>query len=302
MSKDTVADWDPIAANNTDVGGVAITGASSVRLGNDAIQTMMAQISTLKPLGVGDGAAAKPTFGQCVLTKSGTSLKLAPANGNLLTINGVPQVVPSAGITLAPPATNNTSYYIYAYMNSGTMTLEASTTANVTDSTTGMEVKSGDATRTLVGLARTVSSAWVDTDALRYVRSWFNELPVRLYAILGSNTNFGNSTFTKISANLDCIVLAFEGERILASITGTMWGSGSAVTSSIGIGIDTSSAPQASGEETPTAASHSMAVSAVAVSDVLSVGIHTITGCGRTAGTSVASAATIVTGTILPRA
>lgn len=52
MSKDTVADWDPIAANNTDVGGVAITGASSVRLGNDAIQTMMAQIATLKPVGV----------------------------------------------------------------------------------------------------------------------------------------------------------------------------------------------------------------------------------------------------------
>jgi len=52
MSKDTVADWDPIAANNTDVGGVAITGAASVRLGNDAIQTMMAQIATLKPVGV----------------------------------------------------------------------------------------------------------------------------------------------------------------------------------------------------------------------------------------------------------
>lgn len=46
-NKDKISDWDSTPANNTDVGGVAITGAASVRLGNDAIQTMMAQTADL---------------------------------------------------------------------------------------------------------------------------------------------------------------------------------------------------------------------------------------------------------------
>lgn len=46
-NKDKISDWDSTPANNTDVGGVAITGASSIRLGNDAIQTVMAQTADL---------------------------------------------------------------------------------------------------------------------------------------------------------------------------------------------------------------------------------------------------------------
>lgn len=45
MAKNHVTDWDPTASGNTDAGGVGIAGSSSIRLGNDAIQTVMSQIA-----------------------------------------------------------------------------------------------------------------------------------------------------------------------------------------------------------------------------------------------------------------
>lgn len=45
MAKTKVSDWDTTAANNTDVGNVGIAGSNSIRLGNDAIQEVMAQIA-----------------------------------------------------------------------------------------------------------------------------------------------------------------------------------------------------------------------------------------------------------------
>lgn len=113
--------------------------------------------------------------GQCVLVKNSTNLSLFPAGGNQLLINGLFRTVPAAGVNLAPTGlTPGTKYYIYAFMSGSTMTLEASTTGYVT--TTTPASKSGDATRTLVGMAvPTTGPAWVDTFALRQVLSWFNQ-------------------------------------------------------------------------------------------------------------------------------
>src|SRR6202022_3277170 len=114
--------------------------------------------------------------GQCRLTLSGSNLLLSPRNGNKLIINGWHEVVPDAGVTLAPTGlTAGTFYYIYAFMNVGSMTLEASTTTHPTQAGTGGELKSGDATRTLVGAAFTdTGPAWADTFAKCWVLSWFN--------------------------------------------------------------------------------------------------------------------------------
>src|SRR5690349_16921436 len=63
-------------------------------------------------------------FGQCRLVKSGANLVLQRFQGLWLTINGVVQAIPAAGVSLAPTGlTASTNYNIYAYMNSGTMTL-----------------------------------------------------------------------------------------------------------------------------------------------------------------------------------
>lgn len=114
--------------------------------------------------------------GQCRLTLSGANLLLSPYNGNRIRINGALYTIPAAGLSLsASGAAANTTYFIYVYDNNG-LTLERSTTGHVTNSN-GDEVKSGDATRTLVGMARTTSgSAWVDSATQRFMLSWFNRM------------------------------------------------------------------------------------------------------------------------------
>lgn len=117
------------------------------------------------------------SHGQCSLTKVSTNLVLSPLNGNKLLINGVPETVPGAGVSLsATGLTPSTAYFVYAYMDSGTMTLEASTTAPVVDGSTGVTTKTGDATRTLVGIwICTTGPAWLaDTGANIGGRSYFN--------------------------------------------------------------------------------------------------------------------------------
>ncbi|MBB4364256.1 hypothetical protein GGD65_005314 [Bradyrhizobium sp. CIR18] len=117
-----------------------------------------------------DNLGVPQTYGQCRLTLSGGNLVLAPWNGNLLTIAGAPQIVPEAGVSLAATGLMpGTTYLICAYMNSGTMTLEASTPAHATSTRAGnkgTEIKSGDGTRSLVGMARVITGpAFADTAA-----------------------------------------------------------------------------------------------------------------------------------------
>ena len=103
------------------------------------------------------------SFGECQLVVDGSNLRLNPKDGNVLSINGVDYTIPSGGVSLsASGASASTTYNIYAYMSSGTMTLERSATATAVDAATGMTIKNGDPTRTFVGTGRTNgSSAWV---------------------------------------------------------------------------------------------------------------------------------------------
>lgn len=115
--------------------------------------------------------------GQCVLVLSGGNLVLKPKNGNKLIVNGVQCTIPSAGVSLAPTGlTPSTGYYIYATASAGAVNaLEASTTTHATDASTGIEIKSGDATRTLVGWATPLTGpAFADTAQNRLVASYFN--------------------------------------------------------------------------------------------------------------------------------
>lgn len=135
-------------------------------------------------------------FGQCRLVKSGANLVLQRFGGLWLTINDTVYAVPSAGVSLAATGlTPGTTYFIYAYMSGATMTLEASTTAHATNSATGIEIKSGDATRTLVGMARVITGpAWSDAINQRFVLSWFNRRPLLCQAGLATTTgNTGTS-------------------------------------------------------------------------------------------------------------
>jgi hypothetical protein len=120
-------------------------------------------------------------IGQCYLSLSGSNLLLARKNGQYLFINGLPQSIPQAGVTLSPSgAVANTFYYIYAHMNGSTMALEYSTTTHATD-VTGIQIKSGDSTRTLVGAAYCLTAGtWTNTTNQLFVLSWFNRQPIHV--------------------------------------------------------------------------------------------------------------------------
>ena len=113
--------------------------------------------------------------GQCRLAYvSATSIKLSPVNGRNLVIDGQLQKVPSAGITISNSGLSaSTLYYVYAIMSGGSMALELSTTGHSTNN--GVETKTGDTSRTLVGMVRTnASSQFVDDATNLCVLSFFN--------------------------------------------------------------------------------------------------------------------------------
>lgn len=159
---------------------------------------------------------------QCRLTKSGSNLLLSRYNGLGLTINGVAYAIPSAGVTLAPTSlVAGTTYYIYAYMNAGVMTLEASTTGHATDTTTGIEIQSGNPTRTLVGMARIVTGpAWSDTAAQRFVLSWHNRHPIGFYVPCVTGANTANTSYTELSSSYRAEFLTWAGEVVDYRVTG----------------------------------------------------------------------------------
>jgi len=164
-------------------------------------------------------------YAQCRLVKSGSNIVLIPYNGNLLSINGAPQAIPNSGVSLAPTGlTANTTYYIYAYMSSGTMTLEASTTGygvSVTNGNDGCPIKTGDDTRTLVGLTRIITGpAWVDTAAQRFVRSYWNRQRVNVVGSLDTT-----STETNVSSYIEKTVskaefVCFSDDGVLGGFYG----------------------------------------------------------------------------------
>lgn len=132
-------------------------------------------------------------YNNCYLRKVGANLVLSPKNGNLLFIHGQPEQIPSVGVTLAATGlTPGTVYYIYAYMNAGVMTLEASTTAFGIGSIVpfiGWPIKNGDSTRTIVGLWEcTTGPAWATDDAT-YIGgvSYFNRRKKTAYKNFNAN-------------------------------------------------------------------------------------------------------------------
>jgi hypothetical protein len=205
--------------------------------------------------GVGDIPAARidttndrcipynAAHGQCRLTKSGSNLLLSPVGGNVLIINGAPEVIPSAGVTLAPTAlSSNTTYFIYAYMNSGTLTLEASTTGHATDTTTGVEIKSGDATRTLVGMARIIAGpAWADTAAQRFVLSYFNRRTLQGRSAFTANRATTSSSYAEINSEIRSEFLTWADEAVDITACGGL-GISSAQVFATSIGIDDATA------------------------------------------------------------
>lgn len=162
-------------------------------------------------------------YGQCRLVKTGANLVLTPFNGNRISVNGQICTIPGAGVSLAPTAlVVSTLYYIYAYLNGTALSLEASTTGHSTQATTGVEIKTGDPTRTLVGMARPIAGpAWQSTTNQQFVISWFNQRPLQLQSVLASGTGVAFAAYGEISTSLRNEFLVWNGGVVQATFQGT---------------------------------------------------------------------------------
>lgn len=161
--------------------------------------------------------------GQCRLSVvSATSLKLSPYNGNSLIINGSPKQVPAAGITISNAGlAASTLYYVYAFMSAGVMTLELSTTGHATG-TTGIEQKTGDATRSLVGMVYTTASTqFADNQAQRLCINWFNRRAIYGNQGFAANRSTTSVALTEISST-ERIEFLTWGEGIIAEVIANM--------------------------------------------------------------------------------
>lgn len=202
-------------------GGFSLTAEAGDKWEFEAVTTSTYKVHVTKASGT---AVAASGHGQCRLTKSGANLLLSPHNGNKLVINGVTQTIPDAGVSLAPTGLTAGFYYIYAYMSGATMTLEASTTARATSTTTankGVEIKSGDDTRTLVGAAYSNAAAWTDTAASRLVLSWFNRRAISGRSWLTANRTTTSTSIAEINTEARVRFLNWADEAVSANACGS---------------------------------------------------------------------------------
>lgn len=178
-------------------------------------------------------------FGQCRLAKVSSNLVLVPFNGNLLTINLAAETIPDAGVSLAPTGVAGTTAYVYAFMSAGTMTLETSTTVPAPQAASGVQIKTGDATRTLVGMVRPIAGpAWADSAAQRFVRSWFNDPGTASASSYSAARTSTSGTFAELNTEIRCEFLTWSLEVANISANGAVaTGSASDVATTV-IAID----------------------------------------------------------------
>lgn len=144
-------------------------------------------------------ASVRNWFGQCYLTVSGGNLVLRPDTGPGILIDRVYRDLPGGGITLSAAGNaNSTTYFIYAYWTGGAVALERSTTVPVQDATTLQMLKTGDASRSYVGLARSsAAGAW---QAAPLVASHYNKRPRIASAQMNSGNSYGGTPYVAIAA------------------------------------------------------------------------------------------------------
>jgi|SRR5262245_8145197 len=169
-------------------------------------------------------AVSVGVIGQCQLQYiSGAQLRLVPYNGNKIVINATTQTIPDAGVNIASGTfTNAVSYFIYAFMSGGVMTLENSTTAPAVQAGTGIKIKSGDATRTLVGFVQMQGGTFQDNNAMRLVRSWFNDRQCNTSTTLSGNITTTSTTWVEVDSSARMQALLWNSEFFRGWITGSV--------------------------------------------------------------------------------
>jgi hypothetical protein len=240
----------------------------------------------------GGGSATYTSIGAGRLTYvSATALLFAPYNGNQIKINGTYFDIPTAGIaglantsvfvngTGSSNLAASTVYWVYAFSNAGTVTADFRTASTHTQSTTagneGVEILTGNDSRSLIGLVRTnASSQFVDSVTQRFVRSWFNCQKVNLVSSGLGNTTSTSTTFIEIDATKRVEFVKWANELIELNFTGAMTNSAAGNRVEANIGIDNATPVSATCSVHAAGASYSTALVCNYTSVSLAEGYH----------------------------
>jgi hypothetical protein len=241
-------------------GGSAPSSPEDCQLWADTTNNLLKQWdatnSVWQIVGVLRASSANFVHGACRLVwSSATALILNQFNGNGLIINGIPCIIPSAGVTLSNSGLSaSTLYYVYASLSAGSIVLSASATAPALG-TNGVYQMSGNAAYTLVGMAYTNSSAQFVDDPVngRLVRSWFNRVRTQMSQNVANST--ASATDVVLSNTLQFLawgdeqltvgVAGFTTINAAANIASTIYLDGSAVGETCITGAYTASADMA---------------------------------------------------------
>ena len=160
--------------------------------------------------------------------------------------------IPASGPTVSNSGlTAATLYYVYAFDSAGVLALDApSTTAPATDTDTGIRIKTGDASRTLVGMIFTdagTPGTFVDSTAKRWCLNWFNRRALDLTGTFSADRTSTSTTFAEINTEIRLQFLTWADEAVWMGASGTAGNSNAGQASSSALGIDsTTVASQAS--------------------------------------------------------
>lgn len=167
---------------------------------------------------------------------SATAIKFVPYNGDLIKIGGVLYQIPATGIagvantsvfvsgTGGQNLAASTLYYVYAFNNSGTITADFSTTAYAMSSSAGNVgtfIKTGDDSRTLIGMVRTnASSQFADSATQRFVLSWFGRRGLGLTGVFTANRTVTSGSWTEFNSEIRVEFLSWSDEIVSANYSG----------------------------------------------------------------------------------
>lgn len=189
---------------------------------------------------------------------SATALSFKPFNGNQIKINGSLYTIPTAGIAglantnvfVNGVAGQNLSgsvffYLIFAFINGGVVTADfrSSTThaTSITANNEGVEILTGDDTRTLIGMCKmSASSQFTDTQAARWVRTWFNRQAAAMDMASPSITYSGFNSSAWVALGFSVEWLNWANEVVHVAWEGTVSHSVATSWVNCGIGLDTS--------------------------------------------------------------
>jgi hypothetical protein len=185
--------------------------------------------------------------GQCRLEyASATELKLERYNGqSLLVWNGtdkwVPTSIPTSGISYTIPAglSANTLYYLYAYINNGSIAFASSVSAPTSDTDTGFMIMPTTDKYLCVGMYYLNASKQLDDKYM--VSSYFNRKRRTKQAALSADVSTTSGSFIEASTDLRCPFLVWNNDEASAALNAMQHAAGGGVITELFLALDGSS-------------------------------------------------------------